>query len=566
MNGSATAAPEYAPQARAERLIAAGRLILGCFSLFAIYVDPATPAKYHTVAYGVLAGYSAYAAIVLVLTWRLPVPTRHQRLVSHVVDLILFSIFVYLTEGPASPFFLYFVFSLFCATLRFRWRGIVSTGAAALLIYTAISVGALLLGDPSFEWSRFVVRVSYLGVITALLSYLGIYQEQLRSELAALAAWPHGVVSGLDDILRRALPHVSTLIRSPRVLFVWEESEEPWVYAAMWSGGELTTGRAAPGQYDMGELHDASFLASAGDPPTAMILTGGVVSEAQSDPVGSRLRAEHGIETALGVTIESDSVTGRLFALDLNNATADDLVLAHIAGRLLLSSLEQHFFVQQARQTASAEERLRIARDLHDGVIQSLSGVGLQLASIHKDAATDLNAALERIQHVQRILEGEQRELRDLVRELRPVDLRRDGAADLDIRLRRIGERYLLEWGMAVTIPPPLTTPVPATAALEIYRIVNESLANAARHGGASSAVVDIDVADDAVRIRVADNGRGFDFSGRRDLRALETTGAGPKTLRERIVKLGGSLTIESAPGGAAVEAAFPLQKEMSRA
>ena len=234
--------PVYTPQARAERLIAAGRFILAFASLTAVFLEPSTPAQYQRATYTLLVVYTLYALVTTAVAWRSPVPSARWRLVSHALDLVLFSVFVYFTEGPASPFFLYFVFSLFCATLRFSWRGILGTGVAAMAIYGVMAMLASV-GDPAFEASRAVIRVAYLAVITALLVYLGIYQQQLRTELAVarrLAARAHGThrrrpprhagacgvcrpraarAAGLGgqrgavdvrrDVLRRGLPHRS---------------------------------------------------------------------------------------------------------------------------------------------------------------------------------------------------------------------------------------------------------------------------------------------------------------------------------------------------------------------
>jgi signal transduction histidine kinase len=431
----------------------------------------------------------------------------------------------------------------------------------AIVIYAAISIGALLLADPLFEWSRVAIRIVYLTLITALLAYLGAYQEQLRSELASLAAWPREVGTHLDAILRTSLGHAAEILRSARVLFVWEEPEEPWIYTAVWENRELRVERAAPGRYDFAELPPTSFLARDTTPPSILALDGArrTISEEPLDAIGDILRSEHGIRSGVGVTIRSESVSGRLIAAQDGAATADDLVLADIVGRLLLGSLEQFFFVRQLRQTASAEERLRIARDLHDGVIQSLSGTGLQLESIRSELATDPAAAAERLAHVQRVIEREQHELRDLVGELRPGDPGDDGATDLEDRLRQLEERFLLEWNMTVDVHSSLEGRVPPAATVEICRIVNESLSNAARHGRASRASVEIDATRSNVRIRVSDNGRGFPFSGRHDLDALRRLNQGPKTVKERVTKLGGTLLIDSSPNGAAVEAVFPL-------
>ncbi|HEX6097349.1 MAG TPA: hypothetical protein VF432_13555 [Thermoanaerobaculia bacterium] len=168
------------------------------------------------------------------------------RLVSHALDLVLFTVFVYLTEGPASPFFLYFVFSLFCATLRFSWRGILATGIAAMAIYGVMAVLSSYT-DPQFEASRAVIRIAYPGVLAALLVHLGVYQQQLRTELASLAAWPRELAADRDDVLGVTLRHAATVLRARRVPLVWEEPEEPWVPTAIWNDGGLHVDRMPPG-------------------------------------------------------------------------------------------------------------------------------------------------------------------------------------------------------------------------------------------------------------------------------------------------------------------------------
>jgi signal transduction histidine kinase len=245
---------------------------------------------------------------------------------------------------------------------------------------------------------------------------------------------------------------------------------------------------------------------------------------------------------------------------DVRGATADELALAHIAGRLVLATLEQFFFVQQVGQTASAEERLRISRELHDGIVQSLAGVGLRLQNLRRRLA-DQHEAAEEIGRLQNVLEHDQRELRTIVRELRPQDAR-EGGTIVNEELRRMRERFPLEWGLEVEIEMAAPINVPTRVAHDLCRIVNESLSNAARHGGASRAIVTISRSDASIGIRVADNGRGFAFAGRRDLAALEQAGQGPRTLKERVRGLGGALVVDSSTAGASIEVRIPVQEE----
>jgi signal transduction histidine kinase len=554
--------PGYRPHARAERLVAGGRFVLAFSSLAAVYLEPSTPARYQQATYTLLAVYTIYAAVAAAMTWRSPVPSSRWRLGSHAVDLVLFTVFVYLTEGPASPFFLYFVFSLFCATLRFSWRGILATGVAAMAIYGAMAFLASY-NHPGFEASRAVIRIAYLAVIIALLVYLGVYHQQLRSELASLAAWPRELTAQLDGVLRVTLAHAAAVVRADRVLLLWEESEEPWVYAAAFHRDAFRIDRLPPGTFDSPDAERLrNRTAWVRDRASLLVYdpASSAATEDAGDPIGDPLRQRYDVNDAIVVSLVTETLTARFVVQDVRSATADDLALAHVAGRLVLATLDQFFFVRQVRQTAGTEERLRISRDLHDGIVQSLAGIGLRLHALRSRFAADADVARELVE-VQRVLEQDQRELRTLVRELRPHDPR-DGEAILAAELRRTIERFPLEWGLAVALEVPAPFAVPARLAHDLCRIVNESLSNAARHGAASRAEVTLARRNGFVDLRVSDNGRGFPFAGRYDLAALDRAGVGPRTLKERARTLGGTLAVDSSRSGATVEIRLPVGEE----
>ncbi|HYO78206.1 MAG TPA: ATP-binding protein, partial [Thermoanaerobaculia bacterium] len=117
------------------------------------------------------------------------------------------------------------------------------------------------------------------------------------------------------------------------------------------------------------------------------------------------------------------------------------------------------------------------------------------------------------------------------------------------------------EWGLTVEVEAPERIDVAPRLAHDLCRLVNESLSNAARHGGASRAVVSATNRDGSVELRIRDNGRGFPFSGRHDLAALELAGHGPRTLKERVRNLGGLLFVESSGAGATIDVRIPLQE-----
>jgi hypothetical protein len=137
------------PQHRAEFLIAIGRLVLATFSLLAIWLDPYAPSRHAQIAYALLLGYVAYSLLLTAYLSRVRMPLGILPFFTHALDLFLFTLFMFFTEGPTSPFFVYFVFSICCATLRWSWRGAIWTAAIALVMF--IGMGMVSRSGPVSE-------------------------------------------------------------------------------------------------------------------------------------------------------------------------------------------------------------------------------------------------------------------------------------------------------------------------------------------------------------------------------------------------------------------------------
>src|SRR5262245_39225844 len=133
--------PQYLPQVRTERLIATGRVVLASSSLLAIWLDPSQPAKYAAVTYVLMAIYVAYALGLAAPVWGARPPGLRVQVATHVVDLVAFSLFIFLTEGPpTSPFFVYFIFSILCATLRWGWQATLWTSLFSVAVFLGMGI------------------------------------------------------------------------------------------------------------------------------------------------------------------------------------------------------------------------------------------------------------------------------------------------------------------------------------------------------------------------------------------------------------------------------------------
>jgi signal transduction histidine kinase len=241
--------------------------------------------------------------------------------------------------------------------------------------------------------------------------------------------------------------------------------------------------------------------------------------------------------------------------------TSDELLLSEVVAAVVRERLEHLHLTNRLGRTAATEERIRLARDLHDGVLQSMTGFALRLEAVRRQLDEDPAAAREALEEVQRLIALEQRDLRFFIQELKPASEGAEGnGRELMGRLEELAHRIEREWDLKVELDAAsLDRPVPERLGREVYLLVREALVNAARHGEATSVVVRL--ADDRaeeVAITVTDDGRGFPFQGRYADRALAELDLGPKSLRERVAALRGSLTVESGPGGSSVGIVLP--------
>ena len=255
---------------------------------------------------------------------------------------------------------------------------------------------------------------------------------------------------------------------------------------------------------------------------------------------------------------------GVLLALDRledgPHFTADDerLLEAFAASAATAVATATSVAAERHRQrlAAAEDERRRWARELHDETLQNLAAHRILLSSARRTGPSEtLDRALD--DAVDR-LEGEIATLRGLITDLRPAALDEFGTLGaieaLAERVRRSGLDVDLHVDLAYEQGRASTR---HTAELEaaVYRIVQEALTNATKHGGATRAAVEIVEDDRTVRVVVRDDGNGFDPGSRTD-------GFGLLGMRERVELLDGTLAIESAPGeGATVTAFLPVRR-----
>jgi signal transduction histidine kinase len=205
------------------------------------------------------------------------------------------------------------------------------------------------------------------------------------------------------------------------------------------------------------------------------------------------------------------------------------------------------------RLAAAEAERKRWARELHDETLQSLSSLRLGLARAERSAAPEMlpSAMHQAVDQLEESIAN----LRALITDLRPAALDELGTEAAIEALAQRSAQHGVEVDISIDLAfeqGRASSRHVAEVETALYRIVQEALTNATKHGQAKRAVVEISEDEATIHVRIRDDGKGFDPS-------VSTGGFGLIGMRERAQVLGGQLAIETAPGeGACVHASIP--------
>jgi two-component system nitrate/nitrite sensor histidine kinase NarX len=215
-----------------------------------------------------------------------------------------------------------------------------------------------------------------------------------------------------------------------------------------------------------------------------------------------------------------------------------DLALS-VANQAAITMINAELY-GHAQELAVLEERQRLARNLHDAVNQSLFSAGLIAEVLPRLWDRDQAEARRSLEDLRRLTRGAMAEMRSLLAELRPATLTDSDLGDL---LRQLGNALEGRTNLPVAVTVFGEFILPPNVQVAFYRVCQEALNNIAKHAKASQAEIDLKREEDAIELRIHDNGLGFDteqtFSGHYGLGMM----------RERAEAVGAQLIVTSQPG-----------------
>jgi PAS domain S-box-containing protein len=214
--------------------------------------------------------------------------------------------------------------------------------------------------------------------------------------------------------------------------------------------------------------------------------------------------------------------------------------MAAAIARQAAVAIENARLHEHSRMVAALEERQRLARELHDSVSQALFGIGLGAETARTMLAEQPARALQSIEYVLQLAQAGMAEMRALIFELRPESLEQEGlVAALEKQASATRARYMLDVVLALDAEPQ----IPLTAKEALYRVAQEAMHNTVKHARATRIDLRLTNDSDGHTLEVGDNGLGFDCT------AAFPGHLGLVSMQERIARVGGSVTIDSAPG-----------------
>jgi len=521
---------------RSERVIGAARLTLG-MTAFAGMLEPGTtvlqmrgPAAFVGLLFVV---YSLLICVWLLVTRRLPAFVPPAMLAA---DLIWFSALIFVGSVGENPYPLLYVFVLLSAGLRWGMREtLASAGVCSLLsVMLPLTVAQLRLPLSAagatavhLDLEAILLRTAALLVVGYLVGYLSEREKRVKRGLQELAQTLAGsrVDDDLGSVVASTLANIRGLYRARRVTALFYDVDEEELTECT-----LTAGNEAPVIGPVSPVRAEEWV-NFEDPH---VLPPSVVKQ-----LGSR--KFEWTHFAYGAHL------GWLFVVEPRLHRVDDEGSLQEVGDRMGPILDKMFLLRRLRRETIEEERNRIAHDFHDGPLQSFYSFELYLEVLQHWLEKDPRRAAAELAGLREAARKQAIELREFVRNMRPVDVE---AGTLLTQLRALAEDMQKSSNLSIRVLADAYR-IRARRRLcrEIFQIVREALNNVWKHANADHAIVTLEQTEDAITITVDDNGRGFNFTGRYGLAALDAQRLGPVSIKQRVRGIGGELIVDSQPG-----------------
>jgi len=553
--------PLAAERRHLERQITYARPILLVLALVDLLEQPPAGRGPHAVLF-----VTAYLCVSLVLAVIQNLQWIGEIRLPLSFDLAALAAFLLLTLSVVAFWFLY-LFVALAVGIRWRMRSsVILAGVVTFALLVRTALHGPLAWENVLSWIALSTGTFGAGVGVSFLGnrqHRHVAEQEFLTQLAGLL----DVDRGMAESLRLILNELVRAFDCDEAILAFRDSELDRIFVWRLRAGDQS--RLSPENLPVTRSDgflldhpDASVcwnqLDGAGDGFGWNRKDGRPLKDLPRLP--GPMRQELGWKSVLGVTLDvAGQPVGRVMLGSAHRRLLrQDLQWFERIVRHLGSPLQNLFVLRHIRARAIEGERSRISREIHDGILQTLLSVDIQLEVLRRKVPSATDQAISGLSSLQQTVRNETEELRRMVTDMRPLRVQ---SADLVDLMRGFAERFRNESTLALDLLiDSAELQLPDRICRDLFQIYRESLHNVKKHAHASHVVVKLWQNESQVVLVVDDNGEGFSFAGRFTGDELDRLRLGPISIKERTRSLGGVLTVESTPGhGSRLTVEVPL-------
>lgn len=529
------------------------RLLLACAGLLVVYIDPASAQHFIADTYIVLALYIIYCAILLAETNKQSRISRLSQTWAHWADLGWYALLFSFGRGPGGLFFFGFLFVIITASFAKGYRAGLQMTLTSAAIFTVLGL-ITFSNTTDFELNRFLMRPIYLTVMGYMISYWGGYEIRLNRRLILLKNL--GQLSNPRFGVNRTVGSIASLIldyfRAEGGLLLMKTSASEYSLHRLAPNNQESSRRA-----ELLATDQAKLLLSL--PEKALVVYGSASRGwrrskpnhhvfdlvehrqltdglAESETAAELLDTESFISVPL--TYRNESL-GRIYLTRQHHFNEQDARFLLQVMEHALPIIDNAKLIDDLAQNAAEAERKRIARDIHDSIIQPYIGLSLGLSAIQRkiEAGDQMESVSAELSKLSSLAETGIDDLRLYVRALKTSS---DLATGLVPALNRFTNKFTEATGIRVELDADEELQLEDRLATEAFQIVAEGLSNIRRHTNSQQASV-----------KIANRNGLFALTIENDHEAKNAPASfTPRSIAERVEALNGQIQIALHPQG----------------
>lgn len=483
-------------------LISRMRLVLALAGLLILYIDPTEPEQFATATYITLAIYATYSAILHLLAIKNHRIFQLSQSWTHWLDVGWYTILFMLGSGPGGLFFFGFIFSILSASFSHGYQSGLMVTTASTIIFTIGGLITYYKGVGTFELNRFLIRPIYLMVFGYMFSYWGGFEIRLRRRLTFLKniSRTSNLSFGVDRAMASIMKQIQMYFSANACLCVLKDNLPMYrlhstrlIGAEMPAHAELITDEQAwpllalPGKAVVAYCSTESGKWRWRVDYYAYDLDGRLrirEGQTESDAVAKLLDTKSFISVPL---IFRHELLGRIYLTGSRRFDESDAQFLLQVMEQVLPIIDNIKLVDQLASNAAEEERRRIARDIHDSVIQPYIGLQLGLAALQRKL---ISGDPDSHKDAEKLIELTEVGISDLRHYVGALKENGKNAEELLAAIRRFATKFTDMTGIAVQVKVESEIGIKDWLAAEVFQMTAEGLSNIRRHTHSDKATV----------------------------------------------------------------------------